>query len=86
MAFGCLVLYKLTAFDRKNCLLVVTVYASTDRSSPEDKDEFYWDLSRLLRTVCPTDLVVVAGDFTVGLSGDEMAHKKPVFRPRRSHR
>lgn len=45
----------------KHCyLFVVSVYVPTDCSSSEATDEFYHQLSRLLRNACTVDIVVVA--------------------------
>ena len=46
----------------KRCLFVVSAYAPTDSSSENEKDEFYQDLSRLLRSARRTDIVILAGD------------------------
>lgn len=47
------------------CSFVVYVYAPTDCGSPEAQNRFYWKLSRSLRIVLLTILVVVGGDFNV---------------------
>lgn len=47
----------------RRCLFVVSVYAPTECSPPEVKDQFYWKLSRLSRSVRSTDAMIVADDF-----------------------
>lgn len=49
---------------KKRGMFVVSVYAPTHSSSPEARDEFYRDSSRLLRSIHPTEAGFIAGDFT----------------------
>lgn len=49
--------------NRRRCLFIVSVYAPTDCSSDDAKDEFYSDLVRLLGQAKRSDIVLVAGDF-----------------------
>lgn len=76
-------------------MLVVFVYAATDFNSPEAKDEFYRELSRLLRSVHSTDNVVIAGGFnakhdtsedTFPFSADHTGHGDRFIRFRSYHR
>ena len=48
--------------SRNRCLFVVSAYAPTDTSPENEKDDFYRDLSQLLRSAKSSDIVVLAGD------------------------
>lgn len=50
------------------CLLAIIVCADTNCSFLKVKDEFFRELSRLLRIVCLADFVVVAGVSNAQLS------------------
>ena len=46
----------------KPCSFVVLAYALTDSSSEEEKDDFYRELSRLIRLTKRSDIIILAGD------------------------
>jgi len=46
----------------KRCLFVVSAYAPTDGSSEQEKDDFYRELSRLIRLAKRSDIIILAGD------------------------
>ena len=46
----------------KRCLFVVSAYAPTDGSAEEEKDDFYRELSRLIRLAKRSDIIILAGD------------------------
>ena len=55
--------FKVNSGRRSNrCLFVVSAYAPTNCSSEAEKDDFYRDLSRLLRSARSSDIVILAGD------------------------
>ena len=47
---------------RKRCLFVISAYAPTDVASEAEKDNFYRELTRLVRCAKNTDILVLAGD------------------------
>ncbi|KER19107.1 hypothetical protein T265_12005 [Opisthorchis viverrini] len=70
----------LTQLDAVNGVFVVSPHAPTDSSSETEKDEFYQDLSRMLRSA-RTDMVILVGDMNaqVGrLSLDEAQLSGPL--------
>ena len=46
----------------KQCLFVVSAYAPTDGSSEQEKDDFYRELSRLIRLTERSDIIILACD------------------------
>lgn len=64
---------RLSGFVRLNgnrvkrcCLPTVFGHAPNDCSSPEIKDEYYWEASRLPRSVRPLDIVIGDSDLQLG--------------------
>lgn len=60
------------------CLSVVFVYGSSSCRSLDAKYDFYLGLFQLFRNLCLTDVMIVAGGFTVQLGGETKADQRPI--------
>ena len=49
--------------SRSFCISLISVYASTHRSCPDVKNDFYNDLQALLNSMPKDDLLILVGDF-----------------------
>ena len=56
-------------------VILISAYAPTDVSSPEDKDQFYKQLGDLMNTIRPHEHVILMGDFNAMVGADCVAWK-----------